>query len=148
MNQVVGIVEDALAQFFLMRGRLCIAELVHVVHDCVQGRTYLLYHVLHELVLRVLHLLHLCGLFCQLLLDITQFAEVAQQSQIFGDLSILVVYGHQAELQLQAFAAFDAQGGADIDLEFLVCAVVHLVQHAHGWFFRLVVDKRHTTCLC
>ena len=147
VNQVVGIVEDTFSQCFLVGRCLRVAELVHVVHHRVQRCTDLLYHVLHEIVLRVLHLLHLRSLLGQLLLDVAQFTEVAQQSQVFRHASLLVVHRRQTESQIQPLAAFDAQCGTDIDLERLVHAVVHLVQHAHGQFLRLVVDERHTTCL-
>ena len=91
MEQVVGIVEDALAEYRLVGSGGLGVDLLHIVEYGIHRGADLLYHILHETVLRVLHLLHFCLLDGQLLLHLAQFAEVAQQTEVFHDVALFVV---------------------------------------------------------
>ena len=147
VQQVVGVVEDALAECrFAGYGRVGV-DLFYVFEHGVHRCADLLYHVLHETVFRVLHFLHLGRLDVQLPLDVTQFAEVAQQTEVLHHAAFLVVQGHQIELHLQLLAALDAEGGADVRLDVLVDAFVHIVEHTHGEFLRGIIDECHAACL-
>ena len=101
-------------------------------HDGGDGGADFVAHVAEEDVLDVLHLLGLQLLALQFPLRGPLLGHVAAEPEIVLNLSPLVTDGEQVELERQRLVVGSTDDGVDVNVDSVLGAHVHIVQHSHG----------------